>query len=149
MVVIGNPPYNMGQVSENDNNKNRKYNFVDHRVSETYVKNSTATLRNKISGDPYVKAYQWASDRLRKEGVVAFVSNSSFISKRQFDGMRKHLPKDFNTLYVLNLQGEVREGHQFAGTTHNVFGIKLGISINLLVRGGRSGTTPGTLLAST
>ena len=144
-VFLGNPPYNANQVNENDNNKNRKYHFVGHRVTETYVKDSTATLRNKISGDPYVKAYRWASDRLREEGVVAFVSNSSFISKRQFDGMRKHLPKDFNTLYVLNLQGEVREGHQFAGTTHNVFGIKLGISINLLVRGGKTATTPGTI----
>jgi predicted helicase len=144
-VVLGNPPYNANQVNENDNNKNRKYHSVDARISETYAKDSTATLLNKLSGDPYVKAYRWASDRLKDEGIVAFVSNSSFISKRQFDGMRKHLRKDFQTLYILNLQGEVREGRHFAGTTHNVFGIQLGISINLLIRGGKSGTAPARI----
>ena len=54
-VIIGNPPYNMGQVNENDNNKNRKYKMMDARVKDTYGKDSTATLKNKLS-DPYVKA---------------------------------------------------------------------------------------------
>ena len=77
-VVIGNPPYNMGQVNENDNNKNRKYEIMDNRVAETYVQDSKATLRNKLY-DPYVKAIRWASDRIGEEGVVAFVTNNSFL----------------------------------------------------------------------
>ena len=43
-VIIGNPPYNAGQLNENDNNKNRKYPVIDRRVSETYAKDSKATL---------------------------------------------------------------------------------------------------------
>ena len=57
-VVIGNPPYNVGQVNENDNNKNRTYKTMGERVAETYVKDSKATNKNKLS-DPYVKAFRW------------------------------------------------------------------------------------------
>ena len=74
-VIIGNPPYNAGQVNENDNNKNRKYETMDKRVAETYVKDSKATLKDKLS-DPYVKAIRWAADRIEEEGVVAFVTNN-------------------------------------------------------------------------
>ena len=78
-VVIGNPPYNMGQVNENDNNQNRKYPTMDKRVRETYVKDSKATLRNKLS-DPYVKAIRWAADRIEKEG------GSRFHNQQQLSG---------------------------------------------------------------
>jgi predicted helicase len=91
-VVIGNPPYNVGQLNENDNNKNRKYKVMDKRVAETYAKDSRATNKNALS-DPYVKAIRWASDRIGPEGIVAFVSNNSFIENLAFDGMRKHLEK--------------------------------------------------------
>ena len=76
-VVIGNPPYNVGQVNENDNNKNRSYGTMDERVRETYSQASKATLKNALS-DPYVKAIRWASDRIGEEGVVAFVTNNGF-----------------------------------------------------------------------
>ena len=57
MVVIGNPPYNAWQKSENDNNKNRRYPVVDQRIRETYVKDSKATLNNS-SYDPYIKFFR-------------------------------------------------------------------------------------------
>jgi len=77
----------MGQVNENDQNKNRKYRHMDRRVQETYTADSKATLRNKL-GDPYVKAFRLASDRMRATGgVVAYVSNNSFIDRIAFDGM--------------------------------------------------------------
>ncbi len=132
-VVIGNPPYNMGQVNENDNNQNRKYETMDKRVQETYVKDSKATLKNKLS-DPYVKAIRWASDRIGDEGVVAFVTNNSFLDAVAFDGMRKHLADDFDAIYVLNLGGNVRKNPKLSGTAHNVFGIQVGVSIILLVK---------------
>ena len=132
-VVIGNPPYNMGQVNENDNNKNRKYLTADKRVRETYVKDSKATLRNKLS-DPYVKAIRWASDRIDQEGVVAFVTNNSFLDAVAFDGVRQHLAGDFDAIYVLDLGGNVRKNPKLSGTTHNVFGIQVGVSIILLVK---------------
>ena len=132
-VVIGNPPYNMGQVNENDNNKNRKYKTMDARVKDTYGKDSTATLKNKLS-DPYVKAIRWASDRIGAEGVVAFVTNNSFLDGVAFDGMRKHLSDDFDAIYILDLSGNVRKNPKLSGTTHNVFGIQVGVSINFFIK---------------
>ena len=132
-VVIGNPPYNVGQVNENDNNKNRKYPTMDVRVKETYGKDSTATLKNKLS-DPYVKAVRWASDRIGDEGVVAFVTNNSFLDNVAFDGMRKHLANDFDVIYILDLSGNVRKNPKLSGTTHNVFGIQVGVSINFFIK---------------
>ncbi len=132
-VVIGNPPYNAWQLNENDNNKNRKYPTLDRRVSETYAKTSAATNKNALS-DPYVKAFRWASDRLGDEGIVAFVTNNSFINDIAFDGMRKALAQDFDQIYVLDLGGNVRKNPKLSGTTHNVFGIQVGVSITILVR---------------
>ena len=132
-VVIGNPPYNVGQVNENDNNKNRKYETMDKRVAETYAKDSKATLKNALA-DPYVKAIRWASDRIEEEGVVAFVTNNSFLDGVAFDGMRKHLADDFDAIYILNLSGNVRKNPKLSGTTHNVFGIQVGVSINFFLK---------------
>ena len=133
-VVIGNPPYNVGQVNENDNNKNRKYPMMDKRVAETYAKASKATLKNKLS-DPYVKAIRWASDRIGEEGIVSFVTNNSFLDAIAFDGMRKHLSNDFDAIYVLDLGGNARKG--LKASDSNVFGIRVGVSINLFVKTAR------------
>lgn len=132
-VVMGNPPYNAGQVNENDNNKNRKYPAIDGRVSRTYGKASAATLLTKLN-DPYIKAIRWASDRIGDEGIVAFVTNSSFITEITFDGMRQCLERDFDSLYVLDLGGNVRKNPKLSGTTHNVFGIQVGVSITFLIK---------------
>ena len=139
-VVIGNPPYNTNQADENDNNKNRKYPVIDRRIAATYAANSKATLRNKLS-DPYIKAIRWASDRIGNEGVVAFVTNNGFLEAIACDGMRKSLAEDFDSLYILDLGGNVRRNPKLSGTTHNVFGIQVGVSVNLLVRN-RAGNSP-------
>lgn len=138
-VVIGNPPYNMGQQEENEQNKNRKYKHLDARVKETYSKESSATLRNKL-GDPYVKAFRFASDRIRAGGVVALVSNSGFTDRKAFDGMRKCLASDFDRIYVVDLGGDVNANPKLSGTTHNVFGIQVGVAITILVRNSEHGT---------
>ena len=132
-VVIGNPPYNMGQVNANDNNKNREYETMDKRIADTYAKDSKATLRNKLY-DPYVKAIRWASDRIGEEGVIAFVTNNGFLDGIAFDGMRKHLAEDFDAIYILDMGGNVRQNPKLSGTTHNVFGIQVGVSINVFVK---------------
>jgi predicted helicase len=135
-VIIGNPPYNVGQASENDNNKNRRYtgaHGVDQRVRETYIQASTATNRNKLT-DPYVKFFRWASDRLRgQDGIVCYVSNNSFVHKNSFDGMRRHLLSDFTEIYHLDLHGDVRDHPRLSGTTHNVFGIQVGVGITIAI----------------
>ena len=132
-VVIGNPPYNAGQVNENDNNKNRQYETMDTQVAETYAKDSKASLRRHLQ-DPYVKAIRWASDRIGEEGVVALVTNNKFLDGLAFDGMRKHIAADFDAIYILDLSGDVRKNPKLSGTTHNVFGIQVGVSINFLIK---------------
>ena len=130
-VIVGNPPYNVGQVNENDNNKNRKYPIMDKQVRQTYTKDSTATNKKALS-DPYVKAIRWASDRIETEGVVAFITNNSFIDDVTFDGMRKHLAADFDTIYILDLGGNARKGLKVSDA--NVFGITVGVSINFFIK---------------
>ena len=130
-VVIGNPPYNVGQVNENDNNKNRKYKTMDMRVRETYSQDSKATNKNALA-DPYVKAIRWASDRIGDGGVVAFVTNNGFLDGIAFDGMRKHLTDEFDAIYILDLGGNLRKGLKVSDA--NVFGIRVGVSINLFVK---------------
>jgi predicted helicase len=141
-AILGNPPYNAWQVNANDNNRNRQYEHVDGRVRETYAADSNATLKNALY-DPYVKAIRWASDRVGEAGVVAFVTNNSFVDNLAFDGMRKHLAEDFDRLYVLDCGGNVRQNPTLSGTTHNVFGIQVGVSVNLFVKLPRDASEAG------
>ena len=134
-IVIGNPPYNAGQDNENDNNRNRRHAGVDARVRDTFAADSNAQSKNKLY-DPYVKAFRWAMDKIGDEGIVVFVTNNGFIDRQMFDGMRKHLSEEFDTLYILDLGGSIRKGQ--SGDS-NVFGIQVGVSINILVKSKREG----------
>jgi len=102
-------------------------------VRETYSKASKATLKNALS-DPYVKAIRWATDRIGEEGIVAFVTNNSFLEGIAFDGMRKLMAQTFYKVYVLDFGGNVIKNQKLSGTTHNVFGIQVGVSINFFVK---------------
>ena len=132
-VIMGNPPYNAWQQDENDNNKNRKYPHLDRRIRNTYAADSAATLKNSLS-DPYIKAIRWASDRIGDEGIVAYVSNNGYLDGIAADGVRRHLAADFDAIYLVDLGGNVRKNPKLSGTTHNVFGIQVGVSIALFVR---------------
>ena len=131
-VVIGNPPYNANQQNENENNKNREYPNIDKRIKDTYIKHSTAQ-KTKVY-DMYARFYRWASDRLDKNGILAFVTNRSFIDSRTFDGFRKCLQEDFTACYIIDTKSDVRANPKIAGTTHNVFGIQTGVAIMFLVK---------------
>ncbi|WP_271604976.1 Eco57I restriction-modification methylase domain-containing protein [Bradyrhizobium sp. CCBAU 11434] len=120
-VVIGNPPYNANQQSENDDNKNRAYRHIDAEIKRTYVAKSKAQ-KTKVY-DMYARFYRWASDRLHDDGVIAFVTNRSFIESRTFDGFRRCLAEEFGEIYVVDLGGDVRNNTSLSGTKHNVFGI--------------------------
>ena len=133
-VIIGNPPYNVGQKSENDNNKNRKHKVVDSRVRETYARDSKASSTSKLD-DAYVKFFRWATDRLHgRDGIVCYVSNNSFVDQIAFDGMRKHLLRDFERIDHIDLHGNVRKNPKLSGTTHNVFGIQVGVGITVAIK---------------
>ena len=109
-VIVGNPPYSVGQKNENDNNKNLKYEELDQNIAKTYVKDSSATSKRSVY-DSYVRAIKWATDKVNsnpKGGVVSFITNGSFIDRGSMDGLRHHLEKDFTSLYILNLRGDIK-----------------------------------------
>ncbi|MBN1219459.1 MAG: N-6 DNA methylase [Anaerolineae bacterium] len=143
-VIIGNPPYNANQQNEMDMNKNRQHEKLDERIKQTYIRDSISVARTtrKLLFDPYVKAIRFASDRIGNEGIVAFVTNNSFVDQLTFSGMRKHLAEEFDTVYILDLGGNVRKNPKLSGTTHNVFGIQVGVSINIFVKKSGSQSKP-------
>ncbi len=127
-VIIGNPPYRANQANENDNNKNRKYPAIDQRIKATYIAESSAQKTKAY--DMLMRFYRWASDRVSDDGVIAFVTNRSFIDKSTHDGFRKSLTNEFNYAYVVDLGGEMLDGD----SKGNVFGIKVGVAILFLVK---------------
>jgi len=132
-VIIGNPPYNAWQENFNLRNPNRPYKEIDQRVKETYIRKGTA--QNQIAVyDMYVRFYRWAVDRLRGQGIIAFITNRSFINSRAFDGFRKCCSEEFDYIYLIDLGGDVRENPKLSGTTHNVFGIQAGVAIAFCVK---------------
>ncbi|MFU2078653.1 DEAD/DEAH box helicase, partial [Avibacterium endocarditidis] len=135
-VIIGNPPYSAGQTSTNDNNANVAYPLLDQRISDTYAKFSNSTNKNSLY-DSYIRAIRWASDRIGKQGVVAFVTNGGFIDGSAADGMRSCLKKEFSCLYIFHLRGNARtSGEQRRKEKDNVFGqgTRTPIAISILVR---------------
>ena len=134
-VIIGNPPYNANQQNENDNNKNREYPQIDRRISETYIRHSTAQKTKQY--DMYKRFIRWASDRLEDDGIVGFVSNSAFLDARQDDGFRKVVADEFNELWAVDLKGNARtSGERRRQEGGNVFDdkIRVGVAIYFLVR---------------
>jgi predicted helicase len=137
-IVIGNPPYNVGQLNELNDNKNRPYPTIDKYVRASYVARSEA--QKTAAYDMYVRFFRWATDRLHDDGIVAFVTNRSFIEKRTFDGFRKTVVEEFQDIHLVDLGGDVRDNPKLSGTTHNVFGIQTGVAISFFVKkAGRKG----------
>ena len=141
-VIIGNPPYSIGQKSANDNAQNQKYKKLDSDIAKTYAKLSSAGL-NKSLYDAYIKAFRWTTDRLDKEngGIIAFVSNGAWLDGNSTDGFRKSLEKEFSSIWVFNLRGNQRtsgelsrkEGGKIFGS-----GSRTPIAITLLVKNPKS-----------
>lgn len=104
-AIIGNPPYSIGQGSQNDNNQNIAYPKLDKRLSDTYVSKSNATSTKGLY-DSYIKAFRWASDRLKGQGVIGFVTNGNYLNTNSSDGLRAGLYEEFNHLYIFNLRGD-------------------------------------------
>ena len=106
-VILGNPPYSVGQGSQNDNNQNVAYPTLDARIAETYAGRSTATSTKAVY-DSYIRALRWASDRVGASGVIGFVTNANYIETNGADGLRKCLADEFSSLYVFHLRGNQR-----------------------------------------
>jgi predicted helicase len=106
-VIIGNPPYSVGQTSGNDNNANLKYAALDDAIEASYAARSTSGNKNSLY-DSYIRAFRWASDRIKDQGIVGFVSNGGFIDGNTADGFRKSLTAEFTSIYIFNLRGNQR-----------------------------------------
>ena len=148
-IIIGNPPYSVGQKSANDNAQNQKYPKLDARIADTYVRNTNATNKNALY-DSYIKAFRWSSDRLdnKNGGIVAFVSNGSWIDNQGMDGFRYCLEQEFDSIYVFNLRGNQRtsgelsrkEGGKIFGS-----GSRTPIAITILVKKPNKNNTKATI----
>ncbi|WP_375544285.1 type ISP restriction/modification enzyme [Corynebacterium propinquum] len=133
-VVIGNPPYSVGQKSANDLNANQKYPSLDKRIADTYAAKSTATNKNSLY-DSYLRAFRWATDRIGDQGIVAFVSNNGWIDGNAGAGVRLSMAEDFTDLYVFNLRGNSRTAGEHAKREGgNVFDIRVGVSIAIGIK---------------
>lgn len=135
-VIVGNPPYSVGQKTANDNNQNTTYEFLDTTIANTYGAKSKAN-NTRAAYDTYIKAFRWATDRLGDNGVIAFVSNGAYLDSIAFDGFRQCLIEDFNHIYVFNLRGNARtSGEQRRKEAGNVFdaGSRTPVAITILVK---------------
>ena len=135
-VIIGNPPYNARQDDFNDNNANRYYTAIDKLIKESYIKYSKAQ-NNIVVYDMYTRFIRWAADRLGKNGIIAFVSNSSFIDSIAYDGFRKVVAKEFNEIHVIDMKGNARtSGERRRKEGGNVFSdeVRVGIAVYFLIR---------------
>jgi len=148
-VIIGNPPYSVGQKSANDNAQNQKYEKLDARVANTYVKETNATNKNALYNS-YIKAFRWSSDRLDPihGGIIAFISNGAWLDSASADGFRKILEKEFSSIWVFNLRGDAHtQGELRRKEAGNVFdsGSRDPIAITLLVKNPTAKTEKATI----
>ncbi len=137
-IIFGNPPYSVGQRSENDNAQNQRYPRLETRIAEAYASESKATLQNSLY-DAYIKAFRWSSDRLGKVtgGIVCFVSNAAWLEGNAQDGFRKCIEKEFSKIFIFNLRGNQRtSGEQSRKEGGKIFGSgsRTPIAITLLVK---------------
>lgn len=135
-IIIGNPPYSVGQKSANDNNQNTRYEKLSASVKATYAGLSSATNKNSLY-DSYILAFRWASDRLKDQhsGVICFVTNGSFIDSNSADGMRKSIAKEFSSVYIFNLRGNQRAAN-WRNEGEKVFGegSQCPVAVTMLVK---------------
>lgn len=132
-VIVGNPPYSVGQKSANDNAQNEKYPWLNERIEETYAAQSTATLKTSLY-DSYMKAFRWASDVIANErgGIVGYITNNGWIDSNSGAGFRKCIVEEFDEIYCYNLRGNIRAFNKAEGG--NIFNVMVGTAILLLVR---------------
>ena len=137
-VIVGNPPYSVGQKSANDNAQNQSYPLLEDKIANTYVKDSSATSVKAVY-DSYIKAFRWATDRLNEQqgGVIGFVTNGQWIDGNGMDGMRKCFEQEFSSIYVFNLRGNCRtSGELRRKEGDGVFGLgsRTPVAITILVK---------------
>lgn len=145
-VIMGNPPYSSGQRNYNDENPNVKYPDIDRRITDTYLLGVKAHAKNSLY-DSYVRSLRWASDRIGASGVVAFVTNGSFMRSEVGAGIRASLAEEFDEIWCLDLRGNQRtHGETSDNEGGKIFGAgsRTQVAIVILVKAS-SGSDPKRL----
>ena len=145
-VIVMNPPWSAGQKSTGEDNPKTDHPQVKDRVRDTYGKRHREVAglgAGKSSGNLYVQATRWASDRLGKpdtiagHGVIAMVHPNSLITGTTLAGMRAALRDEFTDIYVVNLRGDaMKAGEEFGIDGAKIFGqgSRNGVQITVLAR---------------
>jgi predicted helicase len=135
-VVVGNPPYSIGQDSANDDNANASYTALDEAIRSTYAYEASGSSVRGLY-DSYVRAIKWATLRIGERGVVAYVTNGGFIDATSTDGLRKSLAHEFSAIHVYNLRGNQRTaGEQSRKEGGKIFGggSRATVAITVLIK---------------
>ena len=138
--MLGNPPYNAVQVSFNDANPADKYPDIDAKIAETYIENSTVGNKDK-QYDMYKRFLKWASERIKNNGMVVFVSNNSFLDAKSDDGFRRSVFEEFDYIYTVNLKGNARlSGEAWRLEGGKIFGqgARVGVAISVFMKTGEN-----------
>ena len=143
-VIIGNPPYSVGQKSANDNAQNLKYELLESRITDTYAKESDASSVKALY-DSYIKAIRWATDRIglsKEGGIIAFMTPNTWVDGKTQSGMRIMFEREFSSIYILDLKGNGRtsgercrqEGEPLFAAHGGQGGSLLGACVSILVK---------------
>ena len=145
-VILGNPPYSAKQDNEDDNTKRAIYPKLDSSLKNKWIDSSSAINKNGLL-DSYIRALRWAADRLKHQGVISFISNSSYIDGTAMDGMRCALELEFDYIYIIDLKGQIRRRSKEQAKIEggNVFNIMTGVAIIVLVKTGRQESIKGQI----
>lgn len=131
MVVLGNPPYSVSSCNKND--------YIDE-LMEVYKQDLNERNIQPLSDD-YIKFIRMGESFIEKnnEGVLAYISNNSFLDGVIHRQMRKHLMQTFDKIYILDLHGNAKkkETASDGSKDENVFNIQQGVSINIFVKTGK------------
>lgn len=135
-IIISNPPYSASQRSVNDNNKNVSYEHLNNKIKETYVAHSDQTLVKNLY-DSYIQAIRYATDRIKDNGIIGYVTNGSFIDSNNMSGLRYSLEKEFSYVYIVNLRGNQRtSGEESRKEGGKIFGSgsRAPVAITILIK---------------
>jgi predicted helicase len=131
MVVLGNPPYSVS--SQN------KGKWIQELMSD--YKGGLDERNIQPLSDDYIKFIRYGQHFINKNGsgILAYISNNSFIDGLIHRKMRNSLMECFDTVYILNLHGnsKKKETAPDGSKDENVFDIQQGVSINIFVKARR------------
>lgn len=142
MVILGNPPYSGHSANRSWEMKGDKKvrTFIGELLNGYYfVDGKPLGERNpKWLQDDYVKFIRWAQWKIERTGagVLAFISNHSYLDNPTFRGMRQQLMSAFNEIYILDLHGNAKKKQKSpdGSKEENVFDIQQGVAIGIFIK---------------